>query len=171
MTSESDLRDLAPTTPSRDPAGGAPSPTADDQILAEVREILIGPQLRALDERFGRVEKMVLTHNSRLLKLLDRRIAVVEELVKSRISRLQEKLDAQDHAIDDLDTRLLDQSRALRAEFDALDASLKQQLSALQATLDAETAALREGARSHDRDLAKLFQEMAARLLDGNPDR
>ncbi len=165
MTSESQLRDADTDSSDRSTSTSLSPPSSDEHVIAEVREILVGPQLRALDKRFGRVEEMVLTHNSRLLKLLDRRIAVVEELVETRVASLQEAIDRQDRSMGDLETRLLDEGRALRAEFDALSAEMSHQLDQLRRHLDAETAALRQGAESHDRDLAQLFQDMASRLL------
>ncbi len=134
----------------------------------------MGSQLRAIEDRFGRVEEMLLTHNSRLLNLLDKRIAVLEEQIETRAASLQTELEQQrktsDQAVAELDQRMMQQTRELRDEFDTLSADLSHQQQALRDALDAEATAWRQGAATHDRDLATLFQDMAAKLLKSAPE-
>ncbi len=134
----------------------------------------MGSQLRAIEDRFGRVEEMLLTHNSRLLNLLDKRIAVLEEQIETRAASLQTELEQQrktsDQAVAELDQRMMQQTRELRDEFDTLSADLSHQQQALRDALDAEATAWRQGAANHDRDLATLFQDMAAKLLKSAPE-
>ncbi len=172
MTSESNL-ETASTTEGE---GNTPPPAGgnDLQAIEQIRTILFGPQLRAMEDRFTRVEEMLLTHNSRLLNVLEKRIGVLEEQIETRAVALQTELEqyreTSGHAIAELDQQLRQQTQALRDEFETLSTEMSRQQQALRDALDEEAASLRQGAASHDRDLAALFQEMAAKLLQSVPE-
>ena len=168
MTSESNLQHPV-SAPQLHSAEQPSTEDNDAQIIGQIRSILVGPQLLAVEERFRRVEEMVLTHNSRLLNLLDKRIALLEEQIEHRATGLQTALEVHQttskQAISELDQQLQRQSRELRSEFDELSTAMAQAHRALRQALDDEVASLRQGAQNHDQDLANLFQDMAARLL------
>ena len=162
MTSDSNL---PPSADENDITPDPASRSSDAEALEQVREIIVGAHLRQIDDRFGRIEEMILAHNSRLLNLLDKRIGVVEELIENQAHALERQREENDGALHTLEEKLLQEGRALRAEFDELAVTFDGALQQLRETFSAETNALREGAESLDRDLAELFQSMAARLL------
>lgn len=172
MTSESNLRSSSAHDSGNDlqPRSG----NDDAHIIEQIRDILVGSQLRAFEARFGRIEEMLLTHNSRLVTLLDKRIGRLEALIETRTANFQTGLETQretsDRALAELDQRLLQQGDDLRGEFDALSAAMSRDLQTLRTALEDETASLRRGAAGHDRDLATLFQDMAAKLLQSTPE-
>lgn len=141
---------------------------SDDNPIEQIRDILLGPSLVSFDKRFQRLEEMILTNHSRLLKLLDKRIESVESQIAhqdTRLSRdLEQEKNAHVEAIGSLESHVEKQERTLRGEIDEIHMALTAQLQELKTAMDENAESLRENGRQQNRELASLFQSIASQL-------
>ena len=168
MVSKTHLQDSSKIQDSRNDIS---SNVTDDSVQL-IREILFGRQLRAIDERFEKVESMLLTHNTRLMNLLDKRVDMLQEMIESRNTALSQ-LIAQERSkrnekLTQLDDELREQMNQLRNEFALVSSDSAMEMAQLREALKRETTSLRQDVGDHDADLASLFQEMSAKLLQSS---
>ena len=143
------------------------STSADEQHMAQIREILFGEQNRQTENRIGRVESRLSEQDAALRELLDQRI----DKALSTLRREFETRDKQQTAArDDLDGLL----RALLTKADEritlLDSDLQDNMHQLNQVLAEQSQALEH--LQHDKfdraQLAELFETLA-RQLRGSP--
>lgn len=146
--------------------------SADEQSMAQIREILFGEQSRHTEQQFARLEAKLGEQEQVLKALLDQRI---DELGQG-LHQLRDELDGQDQrqgaALDELQTTLSALLNRLDERLAVLDSD-QQDARHLQQQTAADQAAALESLERRNIDraqLAELLEAMAGELRQP-PDR
>lgn len=170
------------------------SPDGTHESLDQVRDILFGGQMRAVDARLERLETRLMREIDGLRKDTGTQTDNFEKLVKKEFESLTGKLESERHkrstdlkalsaeirdAVKDLEGRLTALDKAtdkadaeLRDQIMAQATAAAQQLKELSDTLSAEFRRETHELRSEKADTASLvalFSDMALRLTDELP--
>jgi len=114
--------------------GGVGGSAADEQHMAQIREILFGEQTRQADNRMARIESLLSAQDTALRELLDMRI---------------------DRATEELRDELGNQGRHQATALDALDAELRALLLTTGERLTLLDSDLQDAHHQTDRSLAE----------------
>lgn len=140
--------------------------SADEQSMAQIREILFGEQSRHTEQQFDRLEQRLGEQEQALRRLLDERIDALGEHLQALRGDMAEQERRQERALEDLNTTLsallgrLDE-RVTVLDSDQQDARHRQQ----QDSADHSAALDELKRRSAGRDqLADLLELMAGEL-------
>lgn len=151
----------------------------------QIREILFGGHIRAVDERFETVEKRLSRESDALRKTLEKRIQELEKLLgqysdnsgdqinregaerEAGIARLSESLTAlrldTDNQLAELQSEFNAEIKQLHQDLEAAKMALKSELSALQADQTKRADLLNE-AKVDREELAELLSGVAGKL-------
>ncbi|MBN8728594.1 MAG: hypothetical protein J0H15_12955 [Xanthomonadales bacterium] len=160
-----------------------------DRNVDQIRDILFGGQMRDYERRFQELNQRLEADLARLRETQDKRLAQIDKRIDEQLDKLsrllRQEVDDRASAIDDLESRLQQAARTMRAEINkALDglgqdlagsderlrAALAEQQAAAEARADAADAALLRtgetlrGDKVGRDDLAALLTEFALRL-------
>jgi predicted transcriptional regulator len=130
--------------------------SANDRNVDQIRDILFGGQMRDYERRFQDLSQRLESESQRLHSDLDKRLGQLDKRVDDQFEKLAKQLRQEiadrTQGIDDLETRMQQGQRSLRAE-------LQGGLQALEADLAAKDERQREG-------LSEVRQLMAARVAE-----
>ncbi len=143
--------------------GRVSSASADEQNMAQIREILFGEQERQTAKRIGRVETRVSEQELALRELLEQRIdkamAALRQEIETRNGEQQAALDGMDSALREIlgkaDQRLSLLDSDLQDTAHRLGESIKQH---------AEVLSRLEQTQVERTELAELFESVARQL-------
>jgi hypothetical protein len=142
-----------------------PDAAADDQQMAQIREILFGEQQRRLASRLDDIERRLAQQNAAQRELLDQRLRQLGEQLHADLDKQGLRQQA---AIDGLDNALRALVRGVDDKLMLVDSDLQdldqrhQQAVADQLARDAET---RQRSVSREQ-LAVLLEQLAQQLRD-----
>lgn len=124
----------------------SPAPVPEDASLHKIREILVGPTTRAIDERLDEFRKQIDTSNQSNQQETGTRLEALEKQLRSGLEHQQVKNDA-----------AVEQAQAETREW------IEREMESIRAGLDRTLASLR--AEIIDRQsMASLFSEMSLRV-------
>lgn len=150
------------STPDKNPTPAAvPAATQpDDASLHKIREILVGPTTRAVDERLDEFRKQIETANQKHQQETGTRLEALEKQLRSGLEHQQVKNDA---AIEQMQRNFESKLDELRKQTGASSERIEREMEAIRAGLDRALASLR--AEIIDRQsMASLFSEMSLRV-------
>ena len=152
--SETSVPPAQAITPPASPSRSAPMNDASpDRNVDQIRDILFGGQMRDYERRFLELSQRLESESQRLHNDLDQRLGQLEKRVDDHFDKLGKQLRQEiadrSAGIDDLETRMQQGQRTLRAE-------LQGGLQALEGDLAAKDERQREG-------LAELRQLLLTR--------
>lgn len=158
------------------------SPSSGDQDITRVRDILLGPQMRELDQRFQLLQRDV----DRLQKLLDQMSEQMQEQTEAHGLRLVSQLSEQDARFT---TRLQEENSRTKSQFEELNERLKyesaqqaqrmnqeaerfdKQLTNLETGLTKKLQGIQREARINNDDLRAEMRELVDNLMRTKTDR
>jgi uncharacterized protein YicC (UPF0701 family) len=144
-------------------------PTGDN--VDQIREILFGSHMRAVDDRFETVEERLSKESKALKKALENRIKELEKMLGAysdkagdEINRESAERDAQLGKVSDsLAAFRIDaenQLAKMQSDFNAEIKQVRQELTAAQKSLMGDLESLR---KAHDKSLDKLVEDKVGR--------
>lgn len=143
--------------------GRVSSSSADEQNMAQIREILFGEQERQTATRIGRIETRVSEQEAALRELLEQRI---DKAMAALRQEIETRNGEQRAAIDGLDNELRKISGKTDERLSLLDSDLQDTEHRLGESIKQHTEALdRLQQQQVDRaQLAELFESVARQL-------
>jgi len=154
---------------------------AEQNNLAQIRDILFGEQDRAYTDRFATLEAELQQRATELQNSIENRFTEMETLVKSNMNELSNRLvteqQERNNSLDNLSDELSSLSRTIEDKLNHLDdqlhvfdsalrKSLLEESQKLSAALEQQVAGL-NSAKTDRTSLAKMFSELASRLEQG----
>ena len=143
--------------------GRISSSSADEQNMAQIREILFGERERQTATRIGRIETRVSEQEAALRELLEQRIDKAMAALRQEIETRNGKQQA---ALDGLDKELRERSAKTEERLSLLDSDLQDSEHRLGESIKRHAEALdRLEQQQVDRaQLAELFESVARQL-------
>jgi hypothetical protein len=134
------------STPDKNPS---PAPVADDASLHKIREILVGPTTRAVDERLDEFRKQIDAANQKSQQETGTRLEALEKQLRSG---LEDQLVKNAASLDRISKAQAETREWIERELESIRAELDQTIASLRAEfIDRQS-------------MASLFSEMSFRI-------
>ncbi len=146
--------------------------TNSSENVDQIRDILFGGQIREFEDRFVRLEELILKSASELEKRTSQRLDALEAGVDRQIERMTERMKAELGARSEIQKELARDLKDVAKSFQKQLKELREQLKTADDDLRDQLAAQLRAVRAEKTDratLGALLAEVAMRLTDDHP--